>query len=216
MKTHKKFDFSEVVEFDKHIAMSIPNYDGLIDIVTAFFLELMPPTGTCIDIGCSTGSLLNSLSLMTKGTYKGVDLVDFEGDKNFHFEQGDGVDFLAGQSGADIIISLFTLQFLGKNRRKDALREIGRLVDEGGYAVIAEKLYMGDALTNGVFHRRHMMSKRKVFLDGDILDKDEALFGSMYCSDSESAEIEYASIGKATRIWQSYNFAATIIRPKGE
>ena len=91
------------------------------------------------------------------------------------------------------------------------LAELERLIKGGAVLILAEKLYMGDALINGVFHRKHMMKKRLSFEDGEILDKDEALFGSMYCESEEAAQSQYMAIGSSTRIWQSDNFAAWII-----
>tara|TARA_R100001369_G_C3306601_1_gene166622 strand:- start:66 stop:713 length:648 start_codon:yes stop_codon:yes gene_type:complete len=211
MKTHKKFDFSEVVEFDKHIAMSIPNYDGLINLVGAFFLEIMPPDGVCVDVGCSSGSLLNSFSEMTVGRYIGIDSVDFGENKNFEFRNEDCVDALQKLKAADFVICLFTLQFLGRHKRAKVITELGRLVSGGATVIIGEKLYMGSAKINGIFHRKHMMKKRELFNDREILDKDEALFGSMYCINEQTASDDYENIGCSTRIWQSYNFAAWII-----
>tara|TARA_R110000868_G_scaffold161145_2_gene391114 strand:- start:622 stop:1272 length:651 start_codon:yes stop_codon:yes gene_type:complete len=215
MTTHEPFDFSAIEDFDAHISLSIPNYSGLMDVFTALFLEYMPPKGKCIDIGCSTGSLLNSLCELTEGDYIGVDNVRMAGMTNtFTFKEEDCIDYLKNLESADIIISSFTLQFLGKHKRVQAVNELTRLVKGGATLLVAEKVYYEDAKVNTVMWREHIRQKRKAFTDTEILDKDYSLFGSMFCETQRSLDEELKSIGLTSQVWQSYNFKGFIITPR--
>jgi len=59
----KTFDFNKIEDFDEHIRLSIPNYDFLFEqvkvLVEAFAEEECP----VVDVGCSTGRLVSSLTV---------------------------------------------------------------------------------------------------------------------------------------------------------
>jgi len=209
MKT--KFDFSEVENFDEHIHLSIPNYDGLMDVITASFLEFMPPQGVCVDLGCSTGKLIGELSKLTQGEYVGVDEVNIVENRDFTFFHGDCLDYLLNLESCDVIISCFTLQFLGTKKREQVLLQLKELVDNGATLFLAEKTYCNSPKINTILWREHIRQKRKSFTDTQILDKDYDLFGSMFCKTDSEIKDELSSLGKATQIWQSYNFKCWII-----
>ena len=95
MSSEKSFNFAKIKNFDEHIAMSIPNYDSLLEVIQSVFWQYMRVHGRVADIGCSTGKVLNWMSENIKsGTYYGVDTVDFEGEKKFIFLQDDCCKFL--------------------------------------------------------------------------------------------------------------------------
>jgi tRNA (cmo5U34)-methyltransferase len=213
--THKKFRFESVKNFDRHIALSIPNYEGLVDIVKAVFLEYMPPKGKCLDIGCSTGKVLNDLSELVEGEYAGVDLMDFQCEKKFEFYQGDCVNRLGHTEKVDVIICLFTLQFLGKHERRKATNELMRLVGNGSTLILAEKVYSNSVKINSVLCKEHTRQKRKHFTDKEILDKEYELSGSMFCKTKTEINKEISFIGNSDQIWQSYNFCAWVITKLG-
>jgi tRNA (cmo5U34)-methyltransferase len=204
----EKFDFNNIKEFDNHISLSIPNYDGLFDIFQAIALEYMPEDGKCIDIGCSTGKFLNDLSLQTKGDYYGVDVVDMKSPyyENITYVNADAYDILKQFTNVDIIICMFTLQFLGKTKRKLIVNELKRLVENGSKLLIAEKVFIGDAKLSSVIYKEHINQKRKHFSDTDILDKDYALLGKMQCLSDFDINKELEHIGFHSQVWQSYNF----------
>jgi ubiquinone/menaquinone biosynthesis C-methylase UbiE len=217
MNEKQVFDFDAVKDFDNHINLSIPDYDSLIRVFTALYLESMPPEGKCIDIGCSTGKLLNTIPRIRDGNYHGCDVVKMCEDSHYQFEfqQKDCVEFLKSFTSVDVIFSIFTLQFLGKHKRKDALVEVKRLIDEGAVFLVAEKVYCDNAKVNTILHREHMREKREHFSDEEILDKDYQLFGTMFCSESTQIDIELGKLGKYEQVWQSYNFKGWIVQ-KGQ
>jgi len=85
MKSNK-FNFELVEDFDKHIKLSIPNFEGIDNIFGCINKEYAQPESIVLDLGCSTGRYLNSLEKINKisgnsfvwdeekqNTYKGKD-----------------------------------------------------------------------------------------------------------------------------------------------
>lgn len=207
------FDFNNIEDFDKHIRLSIPDYHTLFEIFQAIALQYMPPQGTCIDIGCSTGKFLNTLSESIPAQYIGVDLVDMPSEKNFIYLQKNLVDVLRDIGKCDLIISMFTLQFLGKYERQEALKEIQRLVENGARFLIAEKVFFDSSKLNSVLNKQHYHYKRQFFSDKEILDKDYSLLGKMHCLSNFEIEEEFKELGYVEQVWQSYNFKGWLVEP---
>lgn len=202
----EKFDFEKIEDFERHISLSIPNYEGLYELFSSIALEYMHPSGTCIDIGCSTGRFLNDLSSHTDGLYIGVDLVDMPSEKNFCFVKRDLISALKDIEKCDLIISMFTLQFLGKHKRKEAISEIKRLVDGGAKLLISEKVFLNDSKLSAIVNKEYYNQKRKFFTDKEILDKDYSLIGKMFCVQDFEIKQELEELGCYEQVWQSYNF----------
>jgi hypothetical protein len=213
---HNKFDFDKIEDFDKHIDLSIPNYQGLYDVFKALFMEYMPPEGVCVDIGCSTGHFLNDVSSITQGQYIGSDIVRMSEEYNFNFVQRDCLEVLQDIDQAHIILSMFTLQFLGSVNRKKVIAEIKRLVMGGAFLLIAEKIYCNNPKINAVLNREHLKQKRLGFSDAEILDKDYSLFGKMFCLELSEIEKELAEVGIFEQVWQSYNFKGWVVSPQSK
>lgn len=211
---HKKFNFETVEDFDNHISLSIPNYQGLCDIFHALSLEFMPPTGNCVDIGCSTGSFLNRLSPSIEGNYVGVDLVDMSSEKNFDFQKADVCDFINTLKTVDLMICMFTLQFLGKHKRAFVVEKMSHLIESGATLLIAEKVYSNSSKLHSVFTKEHFNQKRKVFSDTEILDKDYSLMGKMFCVTYDEMMRDLDILGRHEQVWQSYNFHGWIVEKK--
>lgn len=207
------FDFSSVEDFEKHIQLSIPNYSGLCDVFRAFVAENSHQYGSVIDIGCSSGSFVGSLKRIDNVRYIGCDILDIRTNKSFEFHKMDASEFLCGINSADVIISMFTLQFLGRHKRKDVLNEVSRLVSCGAVFLVAEKVFMPSNIES-VLKKEHIQQKRKNFTDTEILNKEYDLFGSMHCETNERFALELEKIGVAVPVWQSYNFRAYAVFAK--
>ena len=136
-----------------------------------------------------------------------MDIVKY---KDFDFVNKDCEEVLKEQSETDIIVSMFTLQFLGKHKRKRVVSEMKRLVENGSVLLVSEKCFF-DAKVENVLKREHLQQKREGFEDSEILDKDKELFGSMYCLSENELARELSEIGNAVQVWQSYNFKGYIV-----
>lgn len=208
------FDFEKIGDFDKHISLSIPDYSGLCDIFSAIILENVSPYGHYIDLGCSTGKFISSIPKLKNTTYTGVDAVDIREYKDFEFIQNNAIDYIKSISSADVISVMFLLQFLGKHKRAELIKELVRLNNNGALVLISEKVYFDNSSLNQVLYREHQKQKRKGFLDKDILDKDYRLIGSMFCLSESGIDIELSDFNNYSSVWQSYSFKGWAMFPR--
>ena len=111
-----------------------------------------------------------------------------------------------------VLISMFTLQFLGRTKRQRILPLIKEVIDKGAILLIAEKVYLNDPILQMLVHRQHIQEKRKHFTDKEILDKDIELSNSMFCKNESLLEQELNELGFKTKVWQSYNFMAYTVQ----
>lgn len=200
------FDFTKVDNFESHINVSIPNYSGLNDIFTALATQYTQPEGRIIDIGCSTGRFLNGLEKIN-AEYIGCDVVNIVEHDGFDFILSDAAEYLATIDRADVIVSMFSLQFMGRHKRKGCYKEIKRLVDGGAILLVSEKVFMPSKV-EAVLKKEHIQKKRAHFKDSEILDKERDLLSSMHCVTDSALTKELAEIGEAVPVWQSFNFRA--------
>lgn len=203
------FDFEKVEDFDYHINVSIPNYRGLNEIFTALATQYTHPNGRIIDIGCSTGRFLNGLEKVN-AEYIGCDMVDIVSHDGFEFIKADAVDYLKTVEYSDVIVSMFSLQFMGRHKRKECYREIKRLIDDGSVLLIAEKVFMPSKV-DAVLKKEHIQKKREHFSDSEILDKERDLLSSMHCVTDKELHKELTALGDAVPVWQAYNFVAYFV-----
>jgi len=210
----EKFDFSAIEDFDKHISISIPNYNGLFEVFQKLAVDFTPMHGTLVDLGCSTGNFLSVLPKIPDTTYIGVDVVDFHGRRlgEYEFICDDAIQFLKKTHRADVIVSMFFLQFLSKHQRAMVIRELNRLVKGGATLLLAEKTLIDDVKVNKSLHDLHLQKKRELFTDTEILDKEKQLASSMFCLTSMEIERELDLIGSTReQVWQSFGFKGWVI-----
>lgn len=209
----KTFDFNEVPNFDQHIMNSIPNYSGLSGVFQSLSLEYINSDSVCVDIGCSTGRFIKDLEKIKGAQYIGVDHNKLWGEdfSMVQFVESDVVNYLKALEHADVVVCMFVLQFLGKERRKAALKELSRLVYNGAVLLLSEKVYLGDSRINQVLHKGHLEQKRKFFNDDEILDKEQDLAGCMFCKTDSEITLELDMFPNYEQVWQSYNFKAWCI-----
>lgn len=200
------FDFSKVEDFDHHIELSIPNYNGLIDVVSAVSLEYLDKDSKLIDIGCSSGRFLNMVAPNTSAELIGCDLVDMKYEKKYSFTMQLGSKVLSIAEDVNVITSLFTLQFMSRKERALTLHQISQHVKKGAIAIIAEKVHLNSTRLNTAIFRSHQRKKMDSFTAVEILEKDHALSGAMFPRSDKEIEQELSSIGNFDQIWQSYNF----------
>jgi len=204
---YKIFNFASIDDFDKHIELSIPNYSSLTKIFTGIGCEYAQPESTVIDIGCSTGRFLSQMPKAENCDYIGIDKNKLKTiHSGFDFKLGDIEDILPEPNNISVIISMFTLQFLGSEKRKRVLQLIKERINRGAILLIAEKVYLDNTIIQTLIHRMHVQEKRTNFQDQEILDKDTQLAVSMFCKTEKELNEELKQLGNVSKIWQSYNF----------
>ena len=209
-----KFDFSKVADFDEHIELSIPNVLTLDKIFRQITHEYAQPESTVIDLGCSTGRFLISLNQLSDCNYIGIDEVNMKDRKQgFNFFQGDAEDYFnQNTDSVSVLISMFFLQFCGQAKRTRLLNVFKKYIDDGAVLLISEKVYLNDPHLQQSIHRLHIQEKRKGFSDEQILNKDVELSNSMFCKTEMELQDELKSLGRVSKVWQSYNFMGYVVK----
>lgn len=217
MEQKQHFSFSTVKDFDEHISTSISGYDGLLKLIPSISKYFIEDNSNVYDIGCSTGKLLFDLSTLYG---KDISFVGYDIEPNLlplskgsvQFYQRDVTDPNIKFFNTSFILSLFTLQFIGRVKRRILVDKIFDSLSPGGAFVVAEKYYSNDGQIQEIFNFSAYDEKRKVFTDTEILDKQDTLRKIMrplsYSQNIE--ELKRAGFKIVAPIWLSLNFVCYI------
>lgn len=210
----KNFDFNKIDDFDKHINLSIPNYDFLKKQVKFFIEALTEQDTNILDLGCSTGSLLLSLDKNKTCQYYGYDISNL-----IPIENLDGINFLKEDllkaelpENCSVVSSIFTLQFLPRHKRKDVIKKAYDSLNEGGYFIICEKTHSSDPCLESITNSVYFKYKRNHFTDEEILQKQQELTSVMKLKTANEIEKELCDFSMVEMFWKSYGFCGFIAR----
>ena len=192
--------------FDEHVNKSVPLYRNghqLLDQAIEFFSR---PGSTVIDVGCSTGTLLERLA--QKPTSTGVNFVglDIEADmvraarrrcanlENVTISQGDALT--ADYTGARAVIMYYTLQFVAPASRLPVLRRIADGLAEGGALFLFEKVLAPDPITQDLIGQMYQEYKAlNGFGADEIINKARSLRSVMAPVSSERNRSDLSAAG---------------------
>jgi|WetSurSiteA1Bulk_404760.scaffolds.fasta_scaffold22415_1 tRNA (cmo5U34)-methyltransferase len=178
----EKFSFDTIQDFDKHILMSIPNYDIMFMSIMQLSNYFKNDKKIIYDIGCSTGNLLRyfqrsndykgkmigidiSRNLLPQNTreFSNIDFIEHDISKPFTF------------TDACIIYSIFTLQFVDKEYRQEILDRCYDGLKPGGALFLSEKITNPTGLFQDMFTSTYYDYKRENFTEKEIWDKERDL-----------------------------------------
>lgn len=186
------FGGSTAQVFDKHISKSVPGYQAgqqLIGVYSDYFINTTPLL--TYDIGCSTGTLLQTLEARhcdKKRSYVGIDNMpemievasakEFKSKKNVSFKCADLVDF--NYEECSIITSYYTLQFIKTSMRQMLVNKLYAALAWGGAFFVFEKTRGSD----GRFQEMHTHCYGEYKLEqgyspSEIFAKSRSLAGVM-------------------------------------
>lgn len=210
----EKFSFDTIENFDEHIDLSIQNYSGLIEHILNISTYFIKENTNVYDIGCSTGTLIGKL--ISKNTLSNVQFIGIDKSKNLTGEK----DFIINIDLKDWVpnkfsfgTSIFTLQFLDIELRKEVLTKMYKNLIPGGAIIVAEKIFMEDSVVQDIMNFTHYDFKRKNFTSSDILNKQLDLrFQMKPLKETQNIKM-FREVGFETiePIWQSLNFKAWIL-----
>lgn len=204
------FSFNTIKDFDSHIAQSIPNYYTLFSSIQDLATFFTVPNTQVVDLGCSTGKLLESIS--HDGLKVGIDI-----SQNLLPKSHDDVVYLNQDitqisrfGNSSLILSVFTLQFLQRGERKEVLRAVYDSLIEGGAFIWAEKVRQPDGLLEQVINNAHYDFKRKHFTATEIMDKEKDLRSLMRPNETLQNLTLAQDVGfrRYSLFWKFYNFEA--------
>ena len=184
----------------------------MIASLARFFVD---SNGKYIDIGSSDGNLAKLVSEKTGCT----DITCYEKEKSFYTNSNyDNIEVLSDISTLDtvdvsFITSVFTLQFIQKDKRIDVLKNVYDALQCGGGFIIAEKVILGSEL-DLVLQDILLQDKRGFFTDTEILDKNFMLQNTMKCLSLKDLKslLRFVGFKDVTIFWQNGLFVALMCR----
>ncbi len=162
------FDGAAATNFDDHVSKSVPMYEHAHKLVVGLTDFFGRSGSKIIDIGCSTGSLLEQIAKDNNGkkdlslvgidpvadmielsnsrfqanTYKGID---------FQSINGSYMDIEFGPETSSMITSVYTIQFVHPSVRQSFVSKIYNELEWGGAFIFFEKIRASDARFQDLF-----------------------------------------------------------------
>lgn len=151
---HGSWSFNAIGdEFDEHVRRHLPGYEQVQQLAVSAAMWNVYAGASVLDVGCSTGQTLSLLAGRSPHRFEGLgidieeQMVD-QADERFAEVNMRGKSRLnALQADAskqhfepfDVILSLFSLQFIPTPKRWDALALVLKHLKPGGLFILAEK-----------------------------------------------------------------------------
>jgi len=218
----KQFEFDEQVAavFDDMIERSVPFYRQNIELIVDLLLRRIQNGMRIVDLGSSTGSMLIELArrCSKEVTFTGIDnapaMVELARKKAEAFDVK--VDFVCEDimkynfSGADIILSNYTLQLIRPIIRTDAVKKIYDSLNHGGLFICSEKILMQNSwLNKQIIDIYYDYKQRQGYSKSEIMQKREALENVLIPYTIEENRLMFKSCGfeSVDTFFQWGNFA---------
>lgn len=214
--------------FDNHIDQSIRNYSTLHDDIVKMSRYFVENDTNVYDLGCSTGKTLGAMieqnrSFAPDAHYIGVEHA--EGFRNamadrmmkhelddleLRFEDIRHTDII----DANLVTSIFTLQFMPRKDRRDTIRKIYNGLNEGGAFIFAEKTVATNSRIQDMLTFQYYDFKRQAFTTEDIMDKERTLRNMLKPNTWQELTSMLAcagfAMGNIQPFWQNHLFVGAI------
>ena len=205
--------------FDDHIGRSVPGYhDGhaLVAELSDFFVS---DGGRVIEVGCSTGALIQSLARRHEAApveFLGVDvvpeMVDVARERcreqcNLRIEVVDGrrVDY----TDACLVVMYYTLQFIPVWQRRSLIERICREMRPGGALILFEKTRLPDGMLQDICNQVYETFKLDHGIESEeVLGKARSLRGVLepFTSAENAALVAGAGFGRPHVLYRQLAF----------
>jgi tRNA (cmo5U34)-methyltransferase len=206
-----KFNFDTISNFDGHISASIKGYDLLDSLVLNICSFFAKKETTIIDLGCASGRIISRLAeIYPDNQCTGYDITDhnFVAGTRAKLVKQDitASDFYI--PAANIILSVFTMQFINFTDRLYVLQKVFASLQKGGVFIFCEKTTNETGIFQEVFTFANYDYKKSSFTPGQILDKEKDLRRIMSCFPSKTNKkwLRLAGFRHVTPFFQSLNF----------
>ena len=214
-KVNSAFSFDTITDFDKHISMSIPQYEIMLESIIRLSDYFKDESKVVYDIGTSTGKLLKYFKRTNnyKGKLVGIDnclnLLPNSNDDTISFVNHD-LTTPFNFNNACIVYSLYTMQFLPRESRQSLLDAIYSGLCKGGALFICEKTYLTSGMFQDMFSSAYYDYKKQSFTEKEIFDKERSLRTLLKPNtEAENLNMLY-SVGfrKIEKFYQYFQFGA--------
>ena len=227
----QKFTFAQREEgFDAHIEHSIRGYTNLWNDVLKYSEYFVENDASVVDVGCSTGKLLKAMheqniAFAPNAKYFGIEIEedffpDFDKDEELYAESGFHLKYHRGDvrdfkfQDSTLITSIFTLQFIPENQRRDIVKQIYSGLRHGGAFIFAEKTISECSKIQDIRTFTYYDYKREHFTSDDILNKERELRHMMKLNTRNELLSICAGAGfdfkRMDTFWQNHGFTAFI------
>jgi len=211
----EKFSFDSIENFDNHINNSIKGYDLLDYLILNMCSFFIKENTIVIDLGCTSGRLLDKINKAYNVGCIGYDVVDSNFIKtNCNLIKEDITKDEFEIMKTNLIISVFTLQFIDINKRLDILTKVYNSLNTNGAFIFCEKEICEDGVIQEVFTFANYTNKQETFSAKEILDKEFSLRNIMNSLNSSEniLLLKEAGFNKIEPFFQSLNFKGYICR----
>ena len=184
------FETKEIAEtFDSHVREQLPWYDMVTDAVAYITRNYLPENGVVVDIGASTGNMVDKLGALASERF--ADIVAVEKSKTMcdvlrnkyvnsshwiHVEESD-ITRVPMPKG-DVYIMFLTMMFIPIEHRKALINSMRANCKRGGVIVVVDKVYDHGGYFATVLKRLTMQFKlQQGAKPEDVLNKEMSLAG---------------------------------------
>jgi len=186
-----KFTDFEPDLFIEHIANSIPNYNGMREMIPSIASNFLVQNTNIYDIGCSAGDLLLELEKTFEGVHGNLSYIGYDKAGNLlpTKEESKGCSFFTRDVTEDnltmfntsLVFSLFTLQFIPLDKRAKLVQKVYDSLDKRGAFIVCEKVYSENGITEDIFtFANYDLKLNNGFYSQDILEKQKDLRSIMF------------------------------------
>jgi tRNA (cmo5U34)-methyltransferase len=221
----KQFEFDEEVAavFDDMLERSVPFYKESQNITEFFALKRLRDGGVIYDLGCSTASLLISISkqLEVDADVVGLDNSDAMLDQarkkcsalgaSIKLENADILEYNYKQ--ADVFISNYTLQFIRPLVREELVKKIASSLKKNGIFIFSEKVISHHSkLNKDLIECYYDFKKEQGYSEYEIVQKREALENILvpYSEEENIKMAENCGFSHCEVVFRWANFATFI------
>ena len=214
------FSLDSIVDFDTHISNSILGYYDLNSIIIKLSKRYVREGSNTYDLGCSKGTLLHMIYLQQvslNASYVGYDisenLLPKLANARLNYFKRDVTDPKLKLFNTNLVLSVFTLQFLNYENRQALIERVYESLNYNGAFIVAEKIIGDCGESQDILSVTARQFKRQNFTDDEILGKESKLQSIMQPLTSDHNEDLFVTAGfrKVICIWQTLNFKAWIL-----
>lgn len=221
----KQFEFDEDVAsvFDDMLSRSVPHYDDMLQLTTAFALKYTKENSTIYDLGCSTATTLINIAKNSESKLNliGIDTSNAMLNRAQHKAKAYGIDiefieddiFNVDFQASNVIISNYTLQFIRPLQREKLIKKIYDSLEKGSIFIFSEKVITDNKILNKQFiDEYYNFKKTQGYSEFEISQKREALENVLipYSYEENKKMILDAGFSNFDCIFKWVNFATFV------
>jgi tRNA (cmo5U34)-methyltransferase len=222
------FDFGEntAVVFDDMLHRSVPYYDEIQRMIATLANDFAVEGRAIYDLGCSTGTTLAAIGrqlgnrqmrfvgidsstemlALAAGKLAALGLTDVDL-RNQDLNKDFGID------AASVVLLVLTLQFIRPLHRERVLQTVYNGLDEGGCALLVEKVVGMNSNLNRLFIEHYYdMKRRNGYSELEIAQKREALENVLvpYRLDENEELLRKVGFRSVDVFFKWYNFCGIV------